>query len=409
MTQSNEARPRYSSKRFLPSPFASASWLPLWLAASLLMPVGASAQKAKLPKPQTLERGVQLKRDPATGELHTISTAGDTPTDPGPSGVIRSRVAMVEVGCSVLMPDGTPVRGLTSKDFSILEDGAQQTIASFDATTTPASIALLFDASPSIFRQQSEMRDVARSLSRSLAPEDEVAVASFADRTLLLLPFSRSRDLLTSALASPEINYVADTTQSLIYQAVYLTARELFPGRAGRKAIVLLTDGQDSGLGLSWDTQSMQPNPASPNALAFEDVARELGAQGIELYVISTENRPSAMTAAWLNAARGQSLITPDARRIGIPAYTAYLAEIVRQAGGELFFLHEMGSLAEIYHRIALGLSAEYTLGYYPTAGTARPGWRRVQVALHPAQEASAPGGINATCRDAYYVPASSH
>jgi Ca-activated chloride channel family protein len=362
-----------------------------------------------LPKPQVLERDVQLKRDPTTSELHTTSAAASTAIDPGSSGVIRSRVAMVEVGCSVLAPDGTPVRGLTSKDFSISEDGAQQTVASFDATTTPASIALLFDASPSIFRQQSEMRDVAQSLSRSLAPEDEVAVASFADRTLMLLPFSRSRDLLTTALASPEINFVADTTQSLIYQAVYLTARELFPGRTGRKAIVLLTDGQDSGLGLSWDTQSMQPNPASPNALAFEDVARELGAQGIELYVISTENRPSAMTAAWLNAARGQSLITTDTRRLGIPAYTAYLAEIVRQVGGNLFFLHEMGSLAEIYHRIAQGLSAEYTLGYYPTAGTARPGWRRVQVALHPAPEASAPSRLNATCRDAYYVPASSY
>jgi Ca-activated chloride channel family protein len=390
--------------------FAVTPWLPpLWLAASLLMPLGVSAQKAKLPKPQTLERGVQLKRDPSTGELHTITAAGDTPTDPGPSGVIRSRVAMVEVGCSVLAPDGTPVRSLTSKDFSISEDRAQQTIASFDATTTPASIALLFDASPSIFRQQSEMRDVAQSLSRSLAPEDEVAVASFADRTVLLLPFSHNRDLLTTALASPGINFVADTTQSLIYQAVYLTARELFPGRAGRKAIVLLTDGQDSGLGLSWDTQSMQPNPALPNALAFEDVARELGAQGIELYVISTENRPTSMTATWLNAARGQSLITTNTQRIGIPVYTAYLAEMVRQVGGNLFFLHEMGSLAEIYHRIAQGLSAEYTLGYYPTAGTAQPGWRRVQVALHPTPEASAPDGINATCRDAYYVPASTY
>jgi hypothetical protein len=68
-----------------------------------------------------------------------------------------------------------------------------------------------------------------------------------------------------------------------------------------------------------------------------------------------------------------------------------------------------MGSLAEIYHRIALGLSAEYTLGYYPSAGTARPGWRTVRVALHPAPEASAPDGMNAACRDAYYVPASSN
>ena len=76
---------------------------------------------------------------------------------------------------------------------------------------------------------------------------------AFADQTHLLLPFSRDRNLLAAALASPELARVANSSQSFIYQAVYLTARELFRGRSGRKAIVLLTDGQDSGLGLTWD------------------------------------------------------------------------------------------------------------------------------------------------------------
>ena len=211
---------------------------------------------------------------------------------------------------------------------------------------------------------------------------------------------------MAAALASPEINHVADSSKSFIYQAVYLTARELFAGRSGRKAIVLLTDGQDSGLGLTWDPQSMQPNPQSPNALAFEDVARELGAKGIELYVISTENRPKAMTAAWLNAARSAPLVTSEAHRLDMPPYTVYLAEAVRQVGGGLFFLHETGSLAEIYRRIALGISAEYTLGYYPSAGIAQPGWRKLRVELYPGK-AGAPPSEQAICRDTYYVPAS--
>ena len=220
--------------------------------------------------------------------------------------------------------------------------------------------------------------------------------------------FPRPRILLAAALSSPELARVANSSESFIYQSVYLTARELFRDRAGRKAIVLVTDGQDSGLGLTWDTASMQPN-ATGSSLAFEDVARELAAAGIELYVISTQNRPRAMTTDWLAAHSNALLVSPQARRLGFPQYTLYLAEMVRQVGGKVYFLRELGGLAEVYHQIALALAAEYTLGYYPLEGVAKPGWRSLRVELRP--EAAASHGLPAAPqiihRTAYYVPAS--
>jgi hypothetical protein len=213
------------------------------------------------------------------------------------------------------------------------------------------------------------------------------------------------RNLLAAALASPELARVADTSQSFIYQAVYLTARELFPGRTGRKAIVLLTDGQDSGLDLNWDPASMHARPGAGSPLAFDDVVRELASQGIALYVISTENRPRAMTDAWLAEHQREPLITSAARQQAMPQYTLYLAEMVRQVGGNLYFLREVGGLGEVYHRIALALGAEYTLGYYPVTGLTRPGWRELRVELRPG--AGVPVGARIIHRAAYYVPAS--
>ena len=381
--------------------------LALWLPFGTLVPAIAQETgegKARLPRPRVLGTEDRLTRDTATGELRTTGAAVGEAT-PATAPAIRTRVTMVEVGCTIMAPDGTRVRGLGSKDFRIWENDAEQTIAAFDAAVTPANVVLLFDASPSIYRELGEMRDVSQSLSRSLGPGDEVAVAAFANRTLLLLPFSRDRELLSAALASSVLSRVADSSQSFIYQAVYLAARELFSGRSGRKAIVLVTDGQDSGLGLSWDPRSMQPRPQTPSALAFEDVARALGAEGIELYIISTGSRPKEMTEAWLRAAHGQSLLTSEARRLEIPLYTLYLAELVRQVGGGLYFLREMSSLAEVYHRIALELGAQYTLGYYPSAGIAQPGWRTLRVALYPEALAALPGARLAF-RDTYYVPA---
>src|SRR5215471_17868538 len=111
---------------FSPLLHSPASIFVLILAASL-----AAGQKPKLPRPRILEKEVPL-----------------------------SRVALVEVQCTVTAPDGTRVRGLTRDDFRVWEDGVEQMVNSFDAASTPASIALIIDASPSIYRELGTMRGV---------------------------------------------------------------------------------------------------------------------------------------------------------------------------------------------------------------------------------------------------------
>jgi hypothetical protein len=76
---------------------------------------------------------------------------------------------------------------------------------------------------------------------------------------------------------------------------------------------------------------------------------------------------------------------------------------MVRQVGGGFYFLRELGSLADVYHRIALALGAEYTLGYYPAAGIDKTGWRSLRVELRPG--AAVPPQSQVMHRAAYYVP----
>src|SRR6266478_4606810 len=364
------------------------------------------AKSQKLPRPQPLGHGVPLERDLVTGELHSAAKDSSSPAGAtAGEGAIRSRVTLVQVACTVTAPDGTQVRGLTQNNFSLFEDGAAQEIASFDASAAPASIALVLDVSPSIFHELAEMRDAAHSLATNLSPADEIAVVSFSSEAHLVLPFSTDRALLDRAIQSKNLTGVENSTESNIYESVFPTARELFRGRTGRKAIGLLTDGQDSGLGLTWDPSSAQPREgaASPR-LAFDDVARELGADGIALFIVSTENRPRGMTPEWLKANQGAMLVTPESRKQDMPHYTLYLAELARRVGGQLYFLREIGNLSEIYRRIALTISAQYTLGYYPSSGTARPGWRSLRVEL--SADANVPPGSKLAHRSSYYVSA---
>jgi Ca-activated chloride channel family protein len=379
-------------------------------AALILTPGLVRAQnkpaKQRPPRSGELGSGYVFKRDPATAELRRVPVkSAATPgapdeNAPGP-GTIRRQVDLVEVGCNVLAPDGLSIRGLTERDFRLYEDGAAQSIAHFDASTEAASIVLVLDASPSIFRELAQMKTAARALAEKLSPLDEVAVVSFSAQAHLLLPFSRDRAALEKALDSNALARVEDSSKSNIYQAVYLAAAELFRGRTGRKAIVLLTDGEDSGLGLTWDPYTAAPKTGKDaDRLTFEDVARALAAAGIELYAVSTATRPKAMTEDWLAGHAEAMLVSDKTRELGIPAYTAYLAELVRRAGGRLYFLREIGTLSEVYRRIAETLSAQYTLGFYSSAPVARPGWHALRV------EIADRAGVRAIHRGSYYIPA---
>lgn len=365
---------------------------------------------SRLPRQRQLDQGIIWQRDAATGELHiaparSAASGESAAAQPGPH-AMQVVTQMVPVTCVVSTVDGAAVPGLRREDFRVFDDGVEKPVAYFDASAQPASVALVVDASPSVLRDSDEMKRAADALVDALAPLDQAAVVDFSEHTYLQLGFSDVRELTRRAVARIDVRaLLGDVGGSNIYEAVYLTAHQLFPGRTGRKAIVLLTDGQDSGLGLTLNPASESPQPGRPaNRLTFDDLARLLAAQDIQLFAVSTENRPRIMTASWLYAHARSTLVTPAARRSGIPPYTLYLAELVRRAGGQLYFLNETASAADTFREIAEKIRAEYTLGFYPergsTGASAQPGWHSlsVEVVDHPAARVSN--------RAAYYVPA---
>ena len=371
-------------------------------------PQQSSRQKKKLPKPRQLDAGVTWQRDAATGELVAPArdpNNGDSSASPTPAPAIRVESQIVPVTCSVFNPDGTAVSDLKREDFRVFEDGIEQQISYFAVGTEPASVAFVIDASPSVLRDSEEIKRAALALVEGLAPVDQVAVVDFSAHTYLQLNFSSDRAMIRRGVDRVDVHQLlGDVGGSNIYQAVYLTASKVFlGGREGRKAIVLLTDGQDSGLGLTLDPATSMPRRGQPqNRLTFEDLARSLAAADIQVFAVSTENRPRIMTPEWLASHQDASLPLSDAPKSGVPAYTLYLAELVRRSGGQLFFLRDSASLSDTFRRIAQRIGAEYVLGFYPEGSVAnRAGWHRlrVEVAGHP--------GATAVHRAAYYAPAS--
>ncbi len=400
-----DCRIRAHSNRHSPATLAAASIaagilsLALCLSVSCAAAFGSPAQKKvtkRLPRSRQLDQGVTYQRNAATGELSPVSkaatdassNAGTISAGPSP---IRSISQLVAVTCTVATSGGTAVPGLQREDFRVFDNGVAQTISYFDASTQPGNVALVIDASPSVLRDADEMQKAADALIDALAPLDQAAVVDFSAHTYLQLPFSDVRELVRRAVARVDVrSLLGDTGGSNIYEAVYLAARDLFPGRTGRKAIVLLTDGQDSGLGLTFDPASASPHPGNAdNRLTFDDVSRLLAAQDIQLFAVSTETRPKVMTPDWISAHASSTLLTSSARTSGIPPYTLYLAELVRRAGGQLYFLRETKTMADTFRQIAAKIRAEYTIGFSPRPAEggdevrpAKPGWHSLRIEI---------------------------
>jgi VWFA-related protein len=316
------------------------------------------------------------------------------------------RTQVVPVTCIVSTADGGALPGLRREEFHVFADGMEEPISYFDASAQPASVALVVDASPSVLRDSQAMKQAADALVDALAPLDESAVIDFSEHTFLQASFSDVREATRRAVARIDVRaLLGDTGGSNIYQAVYLAA-QLFQGRGGRKAIILLTDGQDSGLGLTLDPTSAAPGPGrAADRLTFDDVVKLLAAEDIQVFAVSTENRPKVMTPEWLAAHENETLVTPGVRAQGIPAYTLYLAELVRRVGGQLYFLRDAESMADTFRKIAARIRAEYTIGFYPSGESGQDrallGWHslRVEIADQP--------GARIMHRAAFYVPSS--
>ena len=215
-------------------------------------PLFLQAQRKKATKlPVELDRGLRWLRDPVTGEIRAF-TAADRAAEVAPGSTdahpMLVRTQMVPVTCIVSTADGGALPGLRREEFHVFTDGVEQPISYFDASAQPASVALVIDASPSVLRDSQEMKQAADAFVDALAPLDESAVVDFSEHTYLQASFSDVREVIRRAVTRIDVRaLLGDTGGSNVYEAVYLAAR-LFRGRTGRKAILLLTDGQDSGL-----------------------------------------------------------------------------------------------------------------------------------------------------------------
>ena len=161
--------------------------------------------------------------------------------DPAPK--FKAGVAIVPVAAVVRDSAHNLVRDLTRDDFQVLEDGVPRAIIDFRSTDqAPISIAVLLDTSGSMRdANQKQATAVVEAMLRGLGAQDEAALFTFDKNLRQETPFTNDDAVIQGAMGK-----VVMWGQTSLYDAVGETAKRLSEQQAPRRAVVLITDGEDT-------------------------------------------------------------------------------------------------------------------------------------------------------------------
>lgn len=155
---------------------------------------------------------------------------------------IKVDVALVQLTATVVSRDGRTVPGLKKENFAIYEDGVAQDIAFFEnAADLPVSVGIVFDTSGSMVDKMKEVQDAVLHFIETTNPEDEVFVLRFSAAVLLIQDFTGDRRRLRQAIG----RLTAQGSTSL-NDAIVEGLRHVQEGRHKRKALLVITDGNDT-------------------------------------------------------------------------------------------------------------------------------------------------------------------
>jgi VWFA-related protein len=293
---------------------------------------------------------------------------------------IQIDVDLVTVACAVDTPDGTPAQNLKAADFRLLDNGQPREIRNFwRESDLPLTVALVADVSGSQAGYiRSHREAIAQFLKQVIGPRDRAMVVEVAQKSWLIAGLTGSSADLIAAVEkigspagkqSPMLGPACRNSSfphscggTALWHGLYYTAKEL-KAVPGRKAIIVLSDGMDTG-----------------SDIKLSDLIEAAQSAGTVVYSIKYA---SAMRFLSISGAIAQ-------------AVSRGLERISRETGG-LVFPNPGHRTSQVFAKIESDLRNMYVLGFTPPAD-ARPG------EFHKLDVTTIPRGLVIRSRAGYWA-----
>lgn len=287
----------------------------------------------------------------------------------------RKNVNLVNVFFTVKDKHGALLPNLSKDQFEVFEDGKPQTVKFFSAETNlPLTLGILVDSSGSMERMLPEEKIVAGDFLRQVIGDKDLAfVISFDVDVDLLQDLTSDVHLLRDGLEKAKTNVgtatsgfpgigqgpiaISNPKGTLLYDAVYLGSSDVLAKQVGRKAMVVITDGEDQG-----------------SKLKLRD---------------AIEAAQRADTICYV-------LLLHDPRW---PAGYGEMRDLSEATGGRMIEVNNPNKIADAFRQISNELRSQYSLGYTPTNDKRDGSFRKIEIKTKD--------GYKIQARKGYYAPSS--
>ncbi len=294
--------------------------------------------------------------------LCALAAAQTTPTQQQDTEQERAAVNL-----NVIITDeaNRAVNDVRREDVRLAEDGQTQTINSFALEERPVSYGLVIDTTGSLRALMNEVIETGRAIVGANRPGDEAFVMHYTDSDTIEVDqgWTTNRAALEEALDDLFVQGGLTATLDALHSALnYATRPRSTDGKESRRrALVLITDGEDRG--------SRQSNP--------ETLLSRLRQSDVQIFVI------------------GLTKIVKEVRNRDKAA--ALLTRIAQETGGRAFFPKSFAEMPDVLKELTTNLHAQYVISYRPTNEKRDGSFRKLQVTL-----AQGKGKRNAIARAGY-------
>ena len=294
--------------------------------------------------------------------LTAIGCVGQPLSQPPPeSSTLRVDVSLVEVPVTVTNRNGAFVEGLHRDNFKVYDDSVPQGIVSFSQEDHPVALGLVLDVSGSMVDQIGTAKLVASTLVDALESQDEAFLINFADSPSLRIKptaqFSKIRDRVRSVQARG---------RTALFDAVGLALKQLAKSDHTRRALVVISDGNDNY-----------------SRYSKTELLRAALEADVQIYTVGIRQIEPGLKPLEVNE-----------RRRGL----YLLEELATRTGGRYFELTGPHQAASEAARLALIVHNQYVLAYQPAPCDHAGKWHKIRVRLDQPD-------LRAWTRSGYYSP----
>lgn len=304
-----------------------------------------------------------------------------------PDDIISVNTTEVLLPVTVRDNAGLLVTNLTRRDFRIFEDGVEQPLSDLSLRQVPVDVALIVDASSSVADNLDDFRIAASGFATHLAEDDRVSLIQFDDKVVLLQDWTKSRGQFRRALRR-----IVPGMFTRFHDAMLLASRDQASRGNARHAIIVLTDGIDSGRGSTFDAALRAALQSQTTIYVVSNTQIERSRKQEEL---------AALLSGSESALRFNRLRIDDLR-LGLDALNQselHLEQLTASTGGRLYKPTTFRDLEKTYAEVADELRHQYAIYYAPLNPKRDGQFRNVRV------ETTTTPSHRVSARVGYYAP----